>query len=123
MSHSAQGILLITAMYVFGVIGLFGITLFPLRAVSLFRRNISLWAASRAGKWLLVSMLFVSVLLFCLCVDATVDVSRCLLGYHCGANRASGWLNLTSIGIWYSLFEILSLPFGFLSRKVAGVAT
>jgi hypothetical protein len=123
MTHSAQGMLLITAMYASGVVGLFGITLFPIRAFSLFQKNASLWSVSNGGKLLFSSMLLVSMFLLWGCVDLTFGVSRCLLGYHCGANMASGWLKLSSIGVWYGSFELLSLLFRFLSRKLSSVAT
>jgi len=118
-----QGVLLITAMYTFGVIGLFGITLFPVRAASLFRKHFFLWSASKSGKWLLLVMLLVCAVLLFFCLEITINMSRCLLGYHCGPNRASGWLMLSSIGIWYGFFEFLSLLFRMLSRKISGVAT
>jgi phosphate starvation-inducible membrane PsiE len=118
-----QGVLLVAAMYIFGVIGLFGITLLPLRAALLLRRHFFLWFASVSGRWLLVSMFLVSAVLLYFCVEITIDMSRCLLGYHCGPNRASGWLMLSSIGVWYSFFEFLSLLFSLLSRKISGVAT
>lgn len=118
-----QGFLLLAAMYAFGVIGLFGITLFPIRFVTLFRKNVFLWSRSNMGKFLLVSMLLVSAVLLCFCVELTIDMSRCLLGYHCGANRASGWMKLSSIGFFYALFELLSLPFCILSRRMSGVET
>ena len=123
MSHSMQGVLLIIAMYAFGVIGLFGITLFPIRAVSLFRRHFFLRSASKPGKWLLFLMFLVTAVLFYFCIELTINMSRCLLGYHCGANRASGWMNLSAIGVWYGVFELLSLLFGFLSGKVSRGAT
>lgn len=123
MAHSIQSSLFTAAIYAFGVIGLFGIALLPIRAFSLIRTNISLWATGRNGKLLLISIFIVCSALLFLYIELTVGVSRCLLGYYCSANRAGGWFKLCSIGVIYSFFELASALFRHMSREVSGVAT
>jgi hypothetical protein len=122
MVHSWQDIALQSAFWWFGFLGLFGITLLPWRSVQLVYRN---WAPSRAsviGRICFLLLALAAALAFFAAVACTYDMSRCLLGYHCSANRAGGWLYLGGVGFWYFAFELVAFIVLLTARKLGRVA-
>jgi len=108
-------------MYSLGAIGLFGITLLPLRAYSLLRRwSLPLWQASIAGKFLLA--VTVAMVLGALAFEFQLlsRVFNCLLGESCGPKRASGLGYMAAIGFWYLCFELARLVIILLARWLIG---
>lgn len=101
MNDALMPILGLSAFYGFGALGLFSIGAFPLRACSYARR------AGRASRPTLY-IAALAVVSFTAVVFATqplVQLGRCLLGYHCSANSAGGWINAAYLGVVYVCFE------------------
>ena len=100
----------LAAFYGFGALGLAAITVFPIRLWLLLRRYS--WAlrangTQREAYLVLATMGSATISLAGL---SLLHVGRCLLGFHCGANAASGWGSLAAIGFWYLAFEIVAFP-------------
>ena len=112
-----------STIYALGFLGLFGISLLPLRAFLALRRNASLWQSSAIGKVSLVLIGAAAVVAISFGVVLIADVFRCLTEMRCGANRASGWFFLAMFGACYLAFEILSITILTVARKVCRVAT
>ena len=97
-----------TMFYGLGVIGFFAVTALPLR----------LWVHLRASSWALgstadnkiayFSLAIVGAVALALAGSNVIRVGRCLLGFHCSANAAGGWMALGSVGFWYLAYEILA---------------
>lgn len=94
--------------YGLGFIGLFGITLLPLRSYTLLRQQVPLWHCSLPAK--LIAVLAVIIVVAALAVETELlsRIFRCLTGERCGPKRATGWGYLVSIGLWYMLFEAVA---------------
>jgi len=108
MVHSWQDIALQVAFWAFGFVGLFGITLLPLRSVQLIYRS---WAPSRAsivGRLCFSLLALAAALALFGAVACTYGMSRCLLGYYCSVNQAGGWFYLGGVGFWYLAFELVA---------------
>ncbi|WP_312370092.1 hypothetical protein [Stenotrophomonas sp.] len=96
------------SIHALGFVGLFAITLLPLRAFLAIRRNAYLWHASGIGRVSLVIVAATAIAAVSLSIPLLARVFRCLTETYCGANRASGWIFLAFIGVLYLGFELLS---------------
>lgn len=123
MEASPQLMLISVGIYAIGFVGLFGVTLLPLRAAALLRRNADLWHLSTEGKFALGLVALCAAVAIILAAVNVAGVFRCLTGSHCGSNRASGWFFLVVVGLLYSAFEIISWGVIRVTRWVAHVAT
>ena len=120
---SWQGIALQAAFWGFGFLGLFGITLLPWRSLQLLRRSWSPTCASVLGRICFLLLVLAAALALVAAVACTYDVSRCLLGYHCSANRAGGWMYLAGVGFWYAAVVLVAFIVLFVVGKLGRVAT
>jgi len=111
------------SIYALGFLGLFAITLLPLRAFLALRRNSHLWHASAIGKTALLMVAVAAIAAVSLSIPPVAKVFRCLTETYCGANRASGWFFLAFIGASYLGFELLSNAVLLVARRVTRVAT
>lgn len=111
------------SIYAFGFLGLFAITLLPLRAFLALRRNSYLWHASAVGKTALLVVAVAAIAAVSLSIPPVAKVFRCLTETYCGANRASGWFFLAFIGALYLGFELLSNAVLLVARRATRVAT
>lgn len=105
MANSAQLVLWQGLLYGFGAVGLFAIGALPLRTYMIVVR---LKAASRPA-WQFLAVLCASIGSIVLSSQFLLHVSRCLLGYHCSANAAGGWISSAFLGAIYVCFEIVAL--------------
>lgn len=110
-----------TLMYSLGAIGLFGITLIPLRGYSLLRHwSLPLWQASVAGKFLLAVIIGLVAGALIFEFQLLSRIFSCLLGERCGPKRASGLGYTAAIGFWYLCFEAARLFIVLLARRLIG---
>lgn len=119
---SWENVAIQAAFWGFGFLGLFGISLLPWRSVQLVHRSWALSSGSYVGRTCFLLLVLAAVLALVAAVACTYDVSRCLLGFHCSANRAGGWLYLADIGIWYAAFELVAFIVLLTARKLGRVA-
>lgn len=110
------------SIYALGFIGLFGISLLPLRAFLALRRNAFLWHSSAIGKISLVLVVAAAVIAIVLGIPQIVGVFRCLTEMYCGANRANGWSFLAIFGACYLAFELFSVIVLAVTHKIHRVA-
>jgi hypothetical protein len=110
-------------IYGFGATGFFAVTLLPLRSYLLLRGNKNLLSAGGAGVVVYVLLVLVVVAAVILAAQSLVGVSKCLLGFHCSANRSGGWFFLAGVGFWYLAFELLSALILAVARRSTRVAT
>jgi hypothetical protein len=103
MTDSAQLILWQGLFYALGALGLFAIGALPLRTYAIARQ---LRAAARPA-WLLLGVLAVALCAAAVASPFLAHLGRCLLGYHCSANAAGGWINAAFLGAIYAVFEVL----------------
>ena len=94
-------------IYAAGVIGFIGIAVFALR-IAQMKRKYS-WALRDQGVSRAAFLVAILVALAAagLMVASLGHIGACLLGLHCGANRAAGWFSLMEIGVVYVAFELL----------------
>lgn len=85
------------SIYALGTVGLFAVTLLPLRAFLALRRNWHLWHESTFCKAALLMVAVAAVAALSLSIPCVARVFRCLTEAHCGANRASGWFYWLSL--------------------------
>lgn len=111
------------SIHALGFLGLFAITLLPLRAFLALRRNAYLWYASTIGKTALLIVAVAAIAAISLSLPNFAKVFRCLTEMVCGPNRASGWFFLAFIGAVYLGFELLSNAALLVARRVNRVAT
>jgi hypothetical protein len=116
-------LLLAGSIYALGFLGLFGITLLPLRAFQILRRNSYLWRTSALGKTAVLIAAVAGISAISMSIPQVVRMFRCLTEMHCGANRASGWFTLAFIGVYYLGFEVVTNVVLAIARKVSRVAT
>ncbi|PZU27775.1 MAG: hypothetical protein DI584_07960 [Stenotrophomonas sp.] len=118
-----SSLLFASSIYALGFLGLFGISLLPLRAFVALRRNASLWHSSVLGKTALILVGATAIAAIAIGIPQIAGVFRCLTEMHCGANRASGWLFLATFGASYLAFELVSTAVLAVARKVGNVAS
>ena len=107
MAQTWQSTFFEAALIALGVVGFFAISLLPLRAWTLLRQNKGLILAPFYGKTAYAIVCIAAAAAIWASASSLLKVSHCLLGLHCSANRAGGWLFLSSIGFWYLAFETL----------------
>ncbi len=107
-------------LYALGIVGLFGITLLPLRASRALLRDTNLWRVSSFGKAILTVVAIAGIAAIALSVPHVARVFRCLTEGFCGPNRASGWFALCFVGAFYAMFEAVSITALTLARKRCG---
>lgn len=112
-----SGVLFSGSLHALGLVGLFGITLLPLRAFRALARNTNLWRVSGLGKAALIVVAIAAIAAISLSVPHFSRVFRCLTEGLCGPNRASGWLALCFVGAFYLMFEAVSIAALMLARK------
>jgi hypothetical protein len=98
MEKSFVAIAFYATFYGLGAVGFAAVTALPLRFWVLMRRKA--WAINsgighRTG-YLLLAMIGIAAL--AIAGTSLVHVSRCLLGFHCSANAAGGWIAMGGIG-------------------------
>ena len=123
METPPQYWLLVSALYLLGTIGFFGITLLPLRAWLLLRANLPLLSAPALGKVAYFLVMLAAIVAVGLSAASLAKVAKCLLGLHCHANRSGGWFFLVSIGVWYLAFEAFAFAVFQTVRRLIRVAT
>ena len=123
METPPQYWLLVSAFYLLGGIGFFGITLLPLRAWLLLRANLSLLSAPILGKAAYLLVMLAAALAVGLSTASLAKVAKCLLGLHCHANRSGGWFFLAYISVWYLSFEAFAFAIFKTVRRLSRVAT
>ena len=111
------------SLYAFGFIGIFAIVLLPLRAFLTLRRNSRLWHASTIGKIALLVVAVAAITAISLSAPFVASVFRCISETYCGPNRASGWIYLGFIGVFYLGFELLAYVALLVARQATRVAT
>ena len=84
-----------------GAIGLFAIGAMPMRVLWL-------WRTTRDGDRRL-ARLRIAILLIAIALSAmfVIKIARCLLGLHCSATGAGGWIHCAFIGAIYLASEAL----------------
>jgi len=116
MEDPVQSILWQTLIYFLGAAGLFAIGGLPLRTYMLIRRV----KASIRPTWHILLLLAASLIAVVLASQFVLQLAKCLLGYHCSANAAGGWINAAFIGAIYVCFEIVAFAIRwFGGRRVA----
>jgi NADH:ubiquinone oxidoreductase subunit 6 (subunit J) len=110
------------SIYALGFIGLFGVSLLPLRAFVALRRDAFLWHSSVTGKTSLILVGAAALIALVLGIPQIAGVFRCLTELHCGANRASGWFFLAIFGVYYLAFELFSAIVLTVARRANRVA-
>lgn len=109
MEDSLQFMAFRLGFYLLGFVGLFGMTLLPLRAVLLLRGHWRRLMESNAGNlaWLAVAIFAGAAI--ALVVPLTARVFNCLTdSLYCGPNRGTGWIQLVGVGVLYLCFEVLA---------------
>ena len=109
MASSMEAAAFSTALYALGGLGFVAVSALPVRAWLLLRRN--RWAI-RSAAIQRVAYLFLVAAALAAAVFAganLVHAARCLLGYHCSASAAGGWLAMAAVGFWYLAFEAIAL--------------
>ena len=110
--------------YWLAAIGLFAITLIPLRGYSLLRRwSLPLWQNSISGRLLLALTLVVVIGTLVLELQLLSKVFNCLLGERCGPKRGSGLGLTVAIGLLYLSFELARLVIVLVARSLIGTDT
>lgn len=116
MTDSLQPILWQTLFYALGAIGLFAIGALPLRTYMLIRNS----RMASKPTWQIALMPVVALVAAALASPFLLNLAKCLLGYHCSANAAGGWINATFIGAIYMCFEVVAFAIRWLGgRSVA----
>ena len=113
MAGSVQSILWQTLFYVLGAIGLFAIGALPLRACMLIHSS----RADSRPTWRTILLLVAALAAAALATQFLLNLAKCLLGYHCSANAAGGWINAAFIGVIYVCFEVMALAIRRLGRR------
>jgi heme/copper-type cytochrome/quinol oxidase subunit 3 len=112
MANSAQLVLWQGLFYGLGALGLFAIGALPLRTYMIAGK---LRAAARPA-WQLLTILATAICAVVLASQFLLQLAKCLLGYHCSANAAGGWINAAFLGAIYVFFELVA----FIVLWVAG---
>lgn len=109
MASSLEAVAFITAFYVLGGLGFVGVTLLPYRSWVLIGRYG--WALRCAMEQRVCYLALVAAALAAigLAGASLVHAGRCLLGYHCSASAAGGWIAMAGVGFWYVAFESFAL--------------
>jgi len=116
MEDSVQSILWQALIYFLGAAGLFAIGGLPLRTYMLIRSA----KESFQPPWHIVLLLAASLITAVLASQFLLHLAKCLLGYHCSANAAGGWINAAFIGAIYVCFEIVAIATRWIGgRRVA----
>ena len=118
MADSPQLILWQALFYSLGAVGLFAIGALPLRTCILIRRAKSASRATLQRVLILAAFLAAVVL----ATPFLLQVAKCLLGYHCSANAAGGWINAAFVGAIYLGFEIVVFTIRWLSARTSVAA-
>jgi len=105
------------SIYALGFVGLFAITLIPLRSWQILRANYSFLRATSIGTAVFGILLLIAAAAIAAEASLVAHIFRCLIGLHCGANRASGWFSATGIGFWYLCFELACFLILFACRR------
>ncbi|KAF1717365.1 hypothetical protein [Pseudoxanthomonas wuyuanensis] len=108
------------AFYALGFVGLAGISLIPIRSFLVMRQIVGYWHVSILAKLAIVFFALVATALLVAQGHLVVRIFSCLIGEHCGPNRASGWIYVAGIGIWYIVLEVVAFAVRYLVRKLAG---
>ena len=123
MVSSLQAATFSAMFYGLGALGFIAVTALPIRFWILLHRNA--WAirsgnVRRVAYLLLVLAGAAAVVLASL---SLIHVGRCLLGFHCSANAAGGWISLAGVGFWYFAFELVAFLIVRFAFKQSAVAT
>ena len=113
MADSPQLIFWQALFYSLGAVGLFAIGALPLRTYILIRRAKSASRATLQRVLILAAFLAAVVL----ATPFLLQVAKCLLGYHCSANAAGGWINAAVVGAIYLGFEIVVFTIRWFSAR------
>lgn len=113
MTNYAQLVLWQGLIYSLGALGLFAIGALPLRTYMILTR---LRSASRP-IWQFLTVLAIAVCAMALASQFLFQLGKCLLGYHCSASAAGGWINAAFLGAIYACFEIATLVVLWVGRR------
>jgi len=113
MEGSVQFMLWKSSIYGLGALGLFSIGALPLRTYMIVRQLKS----KSQPSWLLAAILAIALCAAALSSQFLIQVAKCLLGYHCSANIAGGWINAGFLGVIYVCFELLCFVVIWVSRR------
>ena len=115
MASSLEAVAFSTAFYALGGLGFVAVTALPFRAWWLLRRNFWAIRSSAVQRIGYVVLVAAAVVALGLAGASLVHAARCLLGYHCSANAAGGWIAMAGLGFWYLAFELV----GFVVVRLA----
>ena len=113
MADHAQLVLWQGLFYGLGALGLFAIGALPLRAYMIVTR---LRSASRP-TWQVLTILATALCAVTVASQFLFQLGRCLLGYHCSANAAGGWINAAFLGAIYACFEMVAFVVLWAGRR------
>jgi hypothetical protein len=100
--------LVLYVLYAFGFVGLVAIVLIPIRSVQLLHKNHLLWSQSKFGKFAILAVAILVIGAFWLEIEVIAKVFQCLTSDHCGPGRATGWIHLAVLGVYYTASEVIS---------------
>ena len=112
MANSLEAAAFSTAFYVLGGLGFVGVTLLPFRSWLLARRYSWALRSGLEQRCCYLAMVAMALAAISFAGASLVHAGRCLLGYHCSANAAGGWIAMVGVGFWYAVFEVAA----FLAR-------
>ena len=113
MESSIQFMLWKSSIYGLGALGLFSIGALPLRTYMIARQL----KAKSQPSWLLTAILAIAFCAAAFSWQFLTQVANCLLGHHCSANVAGGWINAGFLGATYVCFELLCFMMLWVSRR------
>ena len=112
MASSLEAVAFATALYALGGLGFLGVTLLPFRSWLLVRRYSWALRSAMEQRCCYLALVAAAIAATTFAGTSLVHAARCLLGYHCSANAAGGWIAMAGIGFWYAAFEVAA----FLAR-------
>ena len=120
MAGSFEAATFFAAFYGLGALGFVAVTALPVRLWLLMHRNV--WALSSGvvprTAYLLLGLAGAAAVAFA--GASLMHVGRCLLGFHCSANAAGGWISMAGVGFWYLAFEAVAFVTVRLALRQSG---
>ena len=108
MERSLEAAAFLAILYGLGAVGFAAVTLLPFRFWVLMRRYAGAIRSGIGPRVAYVLLAIVGIAALLVAGVCLVRVSRCLLGFHCSANAAGGWMALGGVGFWYLAFELVA---------------
>ncbi len=120
MESSLQAAAFSAVLYGLGVLGFVAVTALPARLWVLLRRTLPVGRSSGWRRLAYLALAVAGAAALAGAGEQLLHVSRCLLGYHCSANAAGGWIALAGAGFWWLVFEVVALVIVRLALKAPG---